>query len=378
MLRRTNGAVEAWERPGVAPILRITGVRKRFGSVAAVDGVSLDIYPGEVFSLLGGSGSGKTSLLRLLAGFDLPDEGRVEIDGADMTGVPPYARPVNMMFQSYALFPHMSVERNVGFGLVQEGVRRAEIAERVQAALELVQLGDHGRRRPHQLSGGQRQRVALARALVKRPKILLLDEPLAALDRKLRERTQFELVSIQEKVGITFLIVTHDQEEAMTMSSRIAVMEAGRIVQVGTPTQIYEHPRSRFVADFIGLVNLFEGKVEAAAGGVVTLRCPSVAAPLQVADGGAWAPGQTATMAVRPEKIAIARTAPAAAANVARGIVRDIAYLGDVSIYHVETADGRRISATRPNLHLADELPFTWEDQVWLSWTADNAVLVAE
>ncbi len=376
--RRPGGADAAWERPGAVPILRIAGVSKRFGSVTAVDGVSLDIYPGEVFSLLGGSGSGKTSLLRLLAGFDVPDQGRIEIAGADMAGVPPYARPVNMMFQSYALFPHMSVERNVGFGLVQEGLPRAEIAARVADALELVQLPDHGRRRPHQLSGGQRQRVALARALVKRPKVLLLDEPLAALDKKLRERTQFELVSIQEKVGITFLIVTHDQEEAMTMSSRIAVMDGGRIVQVGTPGQIYEHPRSRFVADFIGLVNLFEGRVEAAGGGLVTLRCPTPAAALRVADGGDWTVGQAATMAVRPEKIAITRTAPAdAGTNAARGIVRDIAYLGDVSIYHVETADGRRISATRPNLRLADEAPFTWDDEVWLAWTAENAVLVA-
>nr|WP_245978496.1 ABC transporter ATP-binding protein [Stella humosa] len=359
-------------------MLRVTGVSRRYGPVTAVDDVSLDIHRGEVFSLLGGSGSGKTTLLRMLAGFELPDAGRVEIDGADMTGVPPYARPVNMMFQSYALFPHMSVERNVGFGLVQEGCPRDEIARRVRDALDLVQLGELGGRRPNQLSGGQRQRVALARALVKRPKILLLDEPLAALDRKLRERTQFELVSIQEKVGITFLIVTHDQEEAMTMSSRIAIMDQGRIVQVGTPLQVYEHPRSRFVAGFIGMANLFDGPVQSAAGGIVTLLSADCAAPLSAVDARAWQAGQAAAIAVRPEKITVGRSEPAAGINRVFGTIRDIAYLGDASVYHVETAQGRRISATRPNLRLADELPFTWGDAVWLSWTPENAVVVGE
>ncbi len=360
-----------------APILRVDGVAKRYGAVAAVDGVSLEIRRGEVFSLLGGSGSGKSTLLRMVAGFEAPDEGRIEIDGQDMTGVPPYERQVNMMFQSYALFPHMTVERNVAFGLVQEGRPRDEIRRRVAEALELVQLHDLARRRPNQLSGGQRQRVALARALVKRPKVLLLDEPLAALDRKLRERTQFELVTIQEQVGVTFLIVTHDQEEAMTMSSRIAVMDRGRIVQVGTPLQVYEHPHSRFVADFIGMANLFDGAVEAAAGDVVMMRCPDFAGALAAVGAGDWQPGQPVTMAVRPEKIAIGRAEPEARVNRAFGTIRDIAYLGDQFIYHVATAEGRRLAATRPNLRLADEPPFTWDEPVWLSWSAENAVLVA-
>ncbi|MGE0714740.1 MAG: ABC transporter ATP-binding protein [Alphaproteobacteria bacterium] len=363
--------------PAAAPILRIAGVAKAFGQVRAVDDVSLDIGRGEFFSLLGGSGCGKSTLLRILAGFEQPDAGRVEIDGADVTATPPYARPVNMMFQSYALFPHMTVEGNVAFGLKQEGTPRAEIADRVAAVLDLVQLRAQAGRRPHQLSGGQRQRVALARALVKRPKILLLDEPLAALDKKLRAETQFELVAIQERIGITFIVVTHDQEEAMTMSSRIGVMDAGRIVQVGTPIDIYEHPRSRFVAGFIGDVNLLEGRVEGMADGVVTVRTDALAAPLAVADEGDWTAGQAVAVAIRPEKIAISRTAPDATVNIAEGVVRDIAYLGDISIYHVETSGGRRLVATRPNLRVADEPPFTWDDQVHLSWAAGNAVLVA-
>ena len=373
--RRAPAAVQAADG---APILQVRGASKRFGEVVAVDDVTLDIRRGEVFSLLGGSGCGKTTLLRLLAGFERPDVGTIEIDGVDMTDTPPYDRPVNMMFQSYALFPHMSVERNVAFGLVQDGLPKPEIRDRVAAALELVQLGMVGKRRPDQLSGGQRQRVALARALVKRPKILLLDEPLAALDKKLREQTQFELVGIQEQVGVTFVIVTHDQEEAMTMSTRIAVMDRGRIVQVGAPGEIYEYPRSRFVADFIGLVNLFEGVVEGAADGIVRVGAAGLVAPLQVADDRALAAGREVAVAVRPEKIRIDRTAPAGPGNAVAGTIRDIAYLGDVSIYHVETADGRRLSATRPNLRHAAEQPFTWDDAVWLSWTPENAVVIAE
>src|SRR5438309_4836111 len=241
--------------------VRIANLTKRFGEFMAVDDVSLDIRRGEIFCLLGGSGSGKTTLLRMLAGFELPSAGTIRIDGADMSAIPPYERPVNMMFQSYALFPHMSVEKNVAFGLEQEGLRRQQIRRQVGEILDIVKMTPFGARKPHQLSGGQRQRVALARALVKRPKLLLLDEPLAALDRKLREHTQFELINIQEQLGVTFVVVTHDQEEAMTLSSRMGVMDHGQIVQVGTPTEIYEFPATRFVADFIGSVNMFEGKL---------------------------------------------------------------------------------------------------------------------
>src|ERR1017187_313874 len=248
-----------WSDPPARPYVQIDRVTKSFGDFKAVDDVSLKIYKGEIFCLLGASGCGKTTLLRMLGGFETPSSGRILIDGEDMTGVPPYERPVNMMFQSYALFPHMTVEQNVAFGLKQDRVPRPEIAERVATMLELVKLGGLGKRKPHQLSGGQKQRVALARSLVKRPKLLLLDEPLGALDKKLREHTQFELVSLQDKLGVTFIVVTHDQEEAMTLASRIGVMNHGEIVQAGTPSEIYEFPNSKFVADFIGSANMFEG-----------------------------------------------------------------------------------------------------------------------
>ncbi len=258
-LARPDEKLPPWKDPAVVPYVRIEKVTKKFGDFIAVDDVSLDIYRGEVFCLLGGSGCGKTTLLRMLAGFEEPTAGKISIDGVDMTGIAPYERPVNMMFQSYALFPHMTVEQNVSFGLKQDKLPRGEIRDRVAAMLELVKLTQFAGRKPHQLSGGQRQRVALARSLVKRPKLLLLDEPLGALDRKLREHTQFELINIQEKLGVTFVVVTHDQEEAMTLASRIGVMNHGEIVQVGTPSDIYEYPTSRFVADFVGSVNLFEG-----------------------------------------------------------------------------------------------------------------------
>jgi putrescine transport system ATP-binding protein len=262
-MAKSGGTVKAapWRDPGARPYVEIERVTKTFGDFKAVDDVSLKIYKGEIFCLLGASGCGKTTLLRMLGGFEMPSSGRILIDGEDMTGVPPYERPVNMMFQSYALFPHMNVEQNVAFGLKQDRVPKAEIAERVATMLELVKLGGFAKRRPHQLSGGQRQRVALARSLVKRPKVLLLDEPLGALDKKLREHTQFELIGLQDKLGVTFLVVTHDQEEAMTLASRIGVMDHGEIVQAGTPSEIYEFPSSKFVADFVGSVNIFEGKL---------------------------------------------------------------------------------------------------------------------
>jgi putrescine transport system ATP-binding protein len=337
------------ERPATAAsYLRIEGVVKRFapGAAAAVDGVSLDIAAGEFFALLGPSGCGKTTLLRLLAGFETPDAGCILIDGVDMAGVPPYRRPVNMMFQSYALFPHMTAAENVGFGLRQDRLPKAEIAARVAAMLDLVKLGPLARRKPHQLSGGERQRVALARALAQEPKLVLLDEPLAALDRKLREETRFELVRIQQRVGVTFLMVTHDQEEAMSMASRIAVMSGGRIVQLGAPQQIYEEPASRFVADFIGAVNLFAGRVAGAAAGFLHVDSTEAGTTL-VVEHAPLPAGSEVAIAVRPEKITLApaSTAP----NRLAGRVRGAAYRGEASTYEVELASGKLLRVTLPN-----------------------------
>ncbi|MEC9345713.1 MAG: ABC transporter ATP-binding protein [Pseudomonadota bacterium] len=365
---------------GTDVLVRVQGVSKFFGDVTAVDGVSLDIRRGEFFSLLGGSGCGKTTLLRMLAGFEIPSEGSILIDGVDVARVPPYERPVNMMFQSYALFPHMTVEGNVSFGLEQEGVAKPERRRRVAEALELVQLGAYGKRRPHQLSGGQRQRVALARALVKRPKLLLLDEPLAALDRKLRERTQFELASIQEEVGITFVMVTHDQEEAMTMSTRLAVMHAGRIVQVGTPTEIYEFPANRLVGEFIGTINVFEGHLASVGAGASDIEVAGLGAIRldHAIEGGVGAP---LAVGIRPEKMRIARADAAEpvdgpAVNRLEGTIEDIAYLGDLSIFHVRLADGRRISVSRTNITRRRDDPLTWEDPVVVQWDAAVPVVL--
>ncbi len=351
------------------PVIRFQGIRKRFGPVDAVAGVDLDIAEGEFFSLLGPSGCGKTTLLRMLAGLETPTDGRILIGGQDVTQVPPYARPVNMMFQSYALFPHMSVADNVAFGLKQDGVPTAEIKARVESMLELVKLGGFGGRRPHQLSGGQRQRVALARCLVKQPRVVLLDEPLAALDKKLRESTQFELVRIQNQVGITFVMVTHDQEEAMGMSSRIAVMNAGRILQVGRPHDIYEYPADRFVADFIGTANMFEGV--AAADGV---HVEGLERPLAVL--GAPADGAAVAVMVRPEKIAMGREMPAGGGNVLAGEVTEIGYHGDVSSYRVRLASGRVVLVTAANLRHAAEPAVGRGDRVYLSWHPGNAVVL--
>lgn len=360
-----------------APYLRIEGVIKRFDGVVAVDNVSLDIARGEFFALLGPSGCGKTTLLRMLAGLEEPDSGRIVIDGIDMTGVPPYARPVNMMFQSYALFPHMSVAQNVAFGLRQEGMPKAAIRERVAGMLELVQMAALAGRRPHQLSGGQRQRVALARALAKQPKLLLLDEPLAALDRKLREQTQFELMRIQERVGITFIIVTHDQAEAMTMASRIAVMDGGRLRQVGAPHEVYEAPSSRFVADFIGAVNLLTARVVATADGGLLLDSADAGALLAESVAGAEI-GNSVTVAVRPEKILLAREAPAAAHNRVQGILREVAYFGGLSVYRVELASGLMLRASLPNTERLASPDFVRDQPVWLSWTGAAAMVLPE
>ena len=364
--------------------VRMANLTKKFGDFTAVDAVSLDIRRGEIFCLLGGSGSGKTTLLRMLAGFERPSGGAIHIDGEDMSAIPPYERPVNMMFQSYALFPHMSVERNIAFGLEQEGLQRAEIRRQVGDILDIVKMGGFGSRKPHQLSGGQRQRVALARALVKRPKLLLLDEPLAALDRKLREHTQFELISIQQRLGVTCIVVTHDQEEAMTLGTRLGVMNHGRIAQVGTPSDIYESPVTRFVADFIGSVNMFEGRVSEDGAECVRIRSEELGCTVRAERSVHCVGGSTVWTAIRPEKINISRHRPLAASaqradaaeNVVRGTVREIAYMGDMSIYLVQIASGRTIRVTIPNVARHADDRITWDETVYLSWHAASPVVL--
>jgi putrescine transport system ATP-binding protein len=369
-------AFAPWTDTGARPLVRFEAVTRRFGEVAAVDRLSLDIYPGEFFALLGPSGCGKTTLLRLLAGFEVPDAGRILLADADIAAVPPYRRPVNMMFQNYALFPHLTVAGNVAFGLRQDGLAKPAIAARVEEMLALVQLQGLAGRKPHQLSGGQRQRVALARALAKSPKVLLLDEPLAALDRKLREETQFELMDVQARLGTTFVIVTHDQEEAMTVAHRIGVMDRGRLVQVATPAEIYEQPNTRWVADFIGDVNLIEGRVlssgprDAMVEGMGGKR-------FRIMHDAGLATGATVWIALRPEKVRIATTPPAEAAeNCVGGRVWDIGYLGDVSTYKVRIADDFAMKATVANATRLIERPIGWDDQVFLSWAPDAGVLL--
>jgi putrescine transport system ATP-binding protein len=372
---------EPWRDPHAEAYVRIENVTKRFGDFIAVNNVSLKIFKGEIFCLLGGSGCGKSTLLRMMAGFESPSSGAIYIDGQDMAGVPPYDRPVNMMFQSYALFPHMTVEKNIAFGLEQEkGLNRADIATRVTDILEIVKLGSFAARKPHQLSGGQRQRVALARSLVKRPKLLLLDEPLGALDKKLREATQFELINIQEQLGVTFIVVTHDQEESMTLASRIGVMNRGEIVQIGTPTEIYEFPQNKFVADFIGSVNMFEGTMIEDLPDHVRIKSDELGGVIYVDHGISAAPGAIVYTAVRPEKINISRTPPAETAeNCVKGVVKEIAYMGDVSIYLVKIDTGKMVRVTLPNIErMSDDERIAWDETVWLSWHGSSPVVVTQ
>ena len=371
-----ESAIEPWKDPQAEPYIRLEQVTKSFGGFVAVDSVSLKIYKSELFCLLGGSGCGKSTLLRMLAGFEEPTSGKIYIDGVDVAGIPPYERPVNMMFQSYALFPHMAVDQNIAFGLKQEGLPRQEIDARVEEVLELVQLLPFAKRKPHQLSGGQRQRVALARSLVKRPKVLLLDEPLGALDKKLREQTQFELVNIQESVGITFVVVTHDQEEAMTLSSRIGVMDQGEIVQIGTPSEIYEYPGSRFVADFIGTVNTFAGRIKVDQPDHALVESEEAGCDLFIDHGISGTEGSEVWVAVRPEKIEISKQPPAQDNNVAKGRIDEIAYFGDQSIYHVRLPSEKIVKVKRPNQVRSIERDLSWEDEVYLSWLPSSGVVL--
>ncbi|MBL1377890.1 putrescine ABC transporter ATP-binding subunit PotG [Zobellella iuensis] len=364
------------ERAEARPFLEIRNVSKLFDGQPAVDDVSLSIRRGEIFALLGASGCGKSTLLRVLAGFEQPSKGEILLDGVDIAEVPPYDRPINMMFQSYALFPHMTVEANIAFGLKQDRLPRAEIAERVAHMLKLVHMEEFARRKPHQLSGGQRQRVALARSLAKRPKLLLLDEPMGALDKKLREEMQLELVNIIEQVGVTCVMVTHDQEEAMTMAGRIAIMNKGRLVQVGDPLDVYEYPNCRYSAEFIGSVNVFEGVLEHNETDSAQIRSPQLEQPLRVNHGLSIAEGLPLMIAVRPEKMHLCAEAPAEDANWLTGLVDEIAYLGGLSIYHVRLASGKRILATLPNVDRHRKGNPTWGDRVYLRWEADSCAVL--
>jgi putrescine transport system ATP-binding protein len=365
------------DQGGQQPLVQIKGVTKKFGEICAVDNVDLDIYQGELFCLLGGSGCGKSTLLRMLAGFEVLNAGTIIIDGVDMTDVPAYERPTNMMFQNYALFPHMNVEKNIAFGLQQDRMPKSEMNDRIHDILKLVELEDFKKRKPRQLSGGQRQRVALARALVKEPKLLLLDEPLAALDKKLRKQTQFELANIQDQVGVTFIVVTHDQEEAMTLSTRMAVMDAGRFKQIGTPTEIYEFPESRFVADFIGSANIFEGRVTEDRADHV--RVKTEVGEVFVDHGQSVKVGSKIWVALRPEKIRVDKSHdPVTGANQLSGEVEDIGYLGETSIYKVKLPGGQIVDVTAPNQSrpMNRTHRITWEDKVNLSWEPSSAMLL--
>ncbi len=365
-----------WANPNEKPYIFFDGVTKRFGDFVAVNNLSLKIYEREFFALLGASGSGKSTLMRLLAGFDEPNSGRILLDGQDLRGIPPYKRPVNMMFQSYALFPHMTVEQNIAFGLKQDGMPKPQIEERVAEMLKLVKLTQFSKRKPNQLSGGQRQRVALARSLAKRPKVLLLDEPLGALDKKLREETQFELMDLQQNLGMTFIVVTHDQEEAMTMADRIAILDKGEIIQCSTPAEIYEAPSSRFIANFVGNANMFEGKVNKRTKDGVEIT-GGTGAVIDVHNAGDAEVGKEVAFAIRPEKIKVtSKKPPANAGNAMQGEIFDVAYLGDMTIYHVKLSDGQVVKTATLNAARISDDPLTWGDEAWISFSPDAGVVL--
>jgi len=364
-----SGGANAANSDAADQFIQIVDVVKKFGDTVAVKGVNLSVKKGELFALLGSSGCGKSTLLRMMAGLETVSSGRILIDGEDLAQLPPYRRPVNMMFQSYALFPH-------AFGLKQEGVPKAELNERVQSALELVQMGRFAKRKPHQLSGGQQQRVALARSLVKRPKLLLLDEPMSALDKQIRQRTQIELVNILDQVGVTCVMVTHDQEEAMTMADRLAVMSEGEIIQLGTPHEVYEYPNSRFSAGFIGSTNLFEGHTVEDEPDYVFIETPDLPCRLYVSHGITGPLGMPVTISVRPERIALTRKPPEGAYNWGKGVVTNIAYMGGYSLYHVKLEGGKTVIANVTSLALTEIDPPTWGDEVYVRWSASAGVVL--
>ncbi len=365
-----------WKQDRSKPFIQIKNVTKKFGEFTAIDNVSLDIYENELFCLLGGSGSGKSTLLRILAGFEELTSGQVLIDGVDMANIEPWNRPINMMFQSYALFPHMTVAKNIAFGLKRDRVPKKEIDQRVTEMLNMMQIEAFADRKPDQLSGGQRQRVALARSLIKRPKLLLLDEPLGALDKKLREETQFELINIQDKLGVTFVVVTHDQEEAMTLATRIGVMGNGVITQVDEPRDVYEYPSSRFVAEFIGSINLFEGRIYEDEVEHVKIKSKEAGCNFFVNHCISCDPNQKVTVAIRPEKLKVSRRKPEQEYNCLHGQIIDIAYMGNLSIFRVKLESGIIVRVTLPNLVRENCNPLTWDDFVYLSWDYDSSVVL--
>ena len=378
MSQQTDYSYRPWLDADAEPFIKLRSVSKKFDEFTAVDNIDLDIYKGELFSLLGGSGCGKTTLLRMLAGFETPSSGTIHIDGVDMTEVPPYDRPINMMFQSYALFPHMTVEQNVAYGLKRDKIPKDEIKRRVEEILSMVELSDFVKRKPHQLSGGQRQRVALARALVKRPKVLLLDEPLGALDKRLREQTQFELINIQDQLGVTFVVVTHDQEEAMTLSTRMAMMDAGKFQQIGEPTEVYEYPESRLVANFIGSANMFEGRVTKSDADHVVVTSKELGVEFYTNHPMSIIEGTKVWVAVRPEKITLSKTSLDATTNQLKGVVVDIGYHGKTSTYRVRISNDQIIEVSVPSQKRprGERHSIDWDEEIYLNWEQSGAVVL--